>query len=329
MFILNQAYQLPAHFELVEVSKKFNTNYTLGSLDINSNEDGYPKRSDEKIMRSDIISSILQINKLKPTLNNLEKVELLVANGAFVEKSERHLNRIIQVFKSLDPEETDKSKFQKIYRACPPLLALETLTNSTMSFISQYSGLSSNNTTFGNTSQSSLNVLKTAMHSDTDISIIGSSNCASNFSFLSNSGLTAYDNHWKESSATCFFTTSKENQKNVLCKVVHAISDNQVPSLFSNQIKRSWSQILPKVPSDLIICSGAYTSNENESDLKYLKELHPNVISYFDQYGNLGSSSLFIGIALGIESFDENIRVIDIVDRDIYGRESLIRIEHV
>ena len=83
--------------------------------------------------------------------NDIEKMSLYVANGAFIQYFQKHMSRVLRVYKDLKGVMGELNR-KKIFRASPPLLALETLTNSNMSFISQYGGIKGNNTTYGNTS---------------------------------------------------------------------------------------------------------------------------------------------------------------------------------
>ena len=67
----------------------------------------------------------------------------------------------------------------------------------------------------------------------------------------------------------------------------------------------------------LIISSGSVYYSEN--NFKYSRSL-------FDDYGNMGSSNLVMGIIQGIQLLNEGMPFVDIIDRDLYGRESHVRI---
>jgi hypothetical protein len=98
---------------------------------------------------------------LSPSIHCLKNLEhlttrddfaLYVASGVFIEKIENHTKHLIKVYEELNEQSTAQETMQKVYRGSPPLLALQTLTNAAMSFISQYSGIKGNNATFGTTS---------------------------------------------------------------------------------------------------------------------------------------------------------------------------------
>ena len=72
---------------------------------------------------------------------------------------------------------------------------------------------------------------------------------------------------------------------------------------------------------------GAIDDETFEKDFSYLTKIHSNISSLYTKYGNLGASSIPLGIIEGIKHIQGGSDVIDIIDRDLYGRESLIRIE--
>ena len=79
--------------------------------------------------------------------------------------------------------------------------------------------------------------------------------------------------------------------------------------------------------SDLIICSGAFTPRENVKDLEYCQSFGVESHSLFESYGNLGAASSLLGIIEGVEKFKTATATVHVVDRDIYGRESIIKIK--
>jgi hypothetical protein len=54
-------YKLPSRFEKIEISSIYNKNMTSGILELSKKNEYYPTRSDEKIMRNDVIESIVGI----------------------------------------------------------------------------------------------------------------------------------------------------------------------------------------------------------------------------------------------------------------------------
>lgn len=333
-YITAYSQHLPSVFEYKEVSTLRKTGFHSGKLELNKDSKYFPERSDLKIMRDDIAACIVVIKEMladeKFTANQIESMPLYAANGAFVDKPEKHLQRMPQIYNSFKPEMTVEEKRKKVYKMSPPLIALETLTNSSMSFIAQYVGLKSQNTTFGNTSIGAWYALKqalTQLEIDTENNaIVSASNCGDTYSFLTNSGVLGIANKWRESAAVGNLMISS-SPENALCRITHTAHDKRIPNLDETKIKRNWNDLLPKEVADLIIYSGAFTDAVQEKDKTYIESIGMNAVSLFDKYGNLGSANITLSVITGIESFNETVRTIDILDRDVYGRESIIRIE--
>ena len=227
----------------------------------------------------------------------------------------KHLNRIINVYKSIEKGSSQEEIIRNIYRASSPFIALETLTNSNMSFIAQYTGIKGDNATFGNTSISSVYALQEASIAlqTAPMAIVNSSNCAGDYSYLTNSSVLGYDEEWKESTGVaCLLLGSQQND---------------IPNLESKDIERSWSELIPDTDADAIICSVAYSEKENQLDIDYCKKYNSKVYSHFSSYGNLGPSNVFFGIIKALEFIQKGSNIIDVIDRDVFGRESIIRVE--
>lgn len=326
---------LPEIFEMEFVSKIYNTKFILGSTVADKNSTYFPSRSDEKIMREDIKKSIISIrtmiNDSFLTESELEKALLFVANGAFVENTQKHLNKILTTYKNLPETISKEDKVYQLYRISPPLLALETLTNSTMSFISQYTGIKGHNATIGNTSKSAFFAIEEAIsalknNSKTN-AFVSASNCAGVYSFLCNSSIVGYKKGWRESVAGGNLLLSNLQSDHTICKITQINSSKTIPDIGAQEINRTWENLLPDSHSNLLIHSGAFEAETYELDQKYCEDFHKNAISLFPEYGNLGAADLIISLIHGVSKFDDTIRVIDIVDRDIFGRESHIRLE--
>lgn len=305
--------------------------YTSGELEFPINTNNTLIRSDEKVMRQDVKGSILIVNELIekfPWPDKIEELALYVANGAFVEKTDSHLKRIVDVYKSIPENTHDAEKIRKIYRASPPLVALETLTNSTMSFIAQYTGIKGNNATFGNTSISALHALQEAQSAldHRDSAIVCTSNCGGDYSYLTNSSVIGHADNWKEGAGVAALILDK-TKKTAKAKITFMKNDFRIPQLETRVIKRNWKKIVLDARADLLIHSGAYSKMENELDESYCKKLNKNTFSYFAKHGNMGPTNIIAGIIKAAQKIEDGAEIIDVLDRDIYGRETMIRIE--
>lgn len=338
-YVLAYNYQLAQEFVTLDVSSIRNSSFTAGKLKLDSQSPYYPGRSDEKIMRDDVIASIISIKKMLAEARTRgielpESTVLFVANGAFMDNPEIHLRRIPDVYRSFTPEMTEEEKIKQIYIASPPLLALETLTNGTMSFISQYAGIKGHNTTFGNTSQAGFYALEeatqTLQRTAEKNALVCACNSGGSYSFLTNSTVLGKERGIKESAATANLILKNAAQKpeNALCKITSIKSSLVVPSLGKNKIDRTWKNLISDKTADALIFSGAYDQVDYELDLAYCKSITQNTFSYFPEYGNMGPANSVIGIIKAIELIDQkNAETVNVFDRDVYGRESLIRLE--
>lgn len=332
LYIKGYKFNAPVTFQERNMSQIKQQSYTAGNLCIELDESKHANRSDEKIMRQDVKGSILVINQMieaSDLPDNIENVPLYVANGAFVENTDKHLKRIVDVYKTIEKDTSEADKIRKIFRASPPLVALETLTNSSMSFIAQYTGIKGNNATFGNTSIAALHVLQEAKIAllDSPLVIVNSSNCGGDYSYLTNSSVLGYDEQWKESAGVACLLLSKEQDGESLAKITILRNSFKVPDLETKTIERNWSELIPDNKTDVLIFSGAYSESTYESDKIYCEKLNPKVFSWFKTYGNMGPSNVLFGIIKAIDFIAEGSQIIDVLDRDIFGRESLIRVE--
>lgn len=325
---------LPDSFSKINISSIKKTSYVSGNILVDKSSPYYPARSDEKIMRQDVKASIIVINELikeMGLINEVANMPLFVANGAFIEDSDKYLTRISTVYKKFTQETSEEERIKKIYMASPPLVALETLTNSTMSFIAQYVGFKGHNTTFGNTSLSAYYSLKEAIDSmdEEGKSCVLSSNSGGNHSFLTNSSVLGYTDGWHESASVgCIvLSNSTRYSENQLCKITHLKHGVNIPDLESNELSQNWEALLPDKYADLVIFSGAFTEKTYIMDEKYCNCMCDATYSLFKEYGNLGSSNIILSLIKGIEFLNDGHKIIDVLDRDVYGRESLIRIE--
>ena len=335
-YILDHSSFVCDNFEDEKISELNNISVKIGKLSLDHNSEFFPSRSDQKVMRDDVKMSIVTAQELLKRYSFSEKtisnMPLFVSNGSFFGNFEKHLSRVLNVFKEATLEGSRIEVYKKIYRASPPLLAIETLTNSNMSFIAQYAGLKGNNATFGNTSISTYYALKQGVNeikNGENYCWVSSSNGANIYSHIMNRSTSEVELSGIENSGGGHIILSKKRHKDnkVLCKITKMTNTKKVPTLHDQTIKRTWDELLKSSKSELIIFSGAIDQGLNYKDEQYLKTLNIPTISIFEKYGFLGVSNLIFGIIEGIKHIKNGVKSIDVIDRDVYGRESLITIE--
>jgi len=335
-YILDHSSFVCDNFEDEKISELNNISVKIGKLSLDHDSEFFPSRSDQKVMRDDVKMSIVTaqelLNKYNFSEKSLSNMPLFVSNGSFFGNFEKHLSRVLNVFKEATLEGSRIEVYKKIYRASPPLLAIETLTNSNMSFIAQYAGLKGNNATFGNTSISTYYALKQGVDeikNGENYCWVSSSNGANIYSHIMNRSTSEVELSGIENTGGGHIILSKKRHKDnkVLCKITKMTNTKKVPNLFDKTIKRTWNELLKSSKSELIIFSGAIDKRVNYKDEQYLKTLNIPTISIFEKYGFLGVSNLIFGIIEGIKHIKNGVKSIDVIDRDVYGRESLITIE--
>lgn len=317
---------LPANFRLIQASAEQNLSFLSGELATDRSSPFFPERSDEKIMREDVKAAVIAVQEMMQDYPEslLEETDLYVANGVFIEDTGKQLQRVIDIYRQVEENFPEEEKVRRLYQATPPLLALQTLTNSSMSFISQYAGIKGNNTTFGNTSQSAFHAIQKAafaLQSGSERVLVCASNCAGAVSFLTFQSFFEEKENWKESAAAaCLFFESDAKAKS-LCRITGMKTNNRPQN----------SDLFSEFSSDdinTIIFSGAFTEAAYQKDLTRFNSTGKKLFSCFPEYGNLGSANLIMSIIKGIELLQSDPESkIAIVDRDPYGRESYIRME--
>ena len=336
MAVYIQAYHsmLPEVFEQRFISYEKDISGTFGVLDIPRTHANYPDRSDAKIMRMDVIASIVVIKELLQKLDLspdiLKEVSLLVANGAFLEEENKHMKRIMKTLKKVSELGSKTEKLNYVYKSVPPLTALETLTNSTMSFIAKYTGLKGNNTTFGNTSYGGFSALRKGIedvNEGINLALIGGANGSGAYSALAHLNFHDSSDGWKESTACAFVLLQKE-QKNARVKINKIQHEKRVPSLLGSPLKRNWdSFFIGETPPEIIIYSGGFTPDEFVTNKKEVNAICPKHFSWNEKYGNLGAASIPMSIIKGAQLIESGAyEVVDILDRDPYGREIYLQL---
>jgi hypothetical protein len=326
---------LPCRFKTEQISGITALEFVSGEFETDPTSDYFPNRSDLKIMRPEVIASILVTNALikkLPAGFNLENSGLFVASGVFIEKSDEHLQQVMKIFEDYEGLANRTERMHKLYRASPPLLALQTLTNSCMSFISQYTGIKGNNATYGTTSSAGFMALeqavKEAVYRRTS-SFVCAANCAGPISALMNMAFKQNTAGWKESAAAASVLIVPENSG------LTPVAKISLPAVKNNdpvhgEEGQNISGILDTLVSkaECTIISGAFTPSENEQLQKAPDPRHQPVTSFFDMLGNTGPVNLLVSMGIALEYLAaKKFSQVDLVDRDVYGRFSIIRLE--
>ena len=310
---------------------------------LNTNEEFYPKKSDIKAMRKDVVVGTFCLNELigkSHLAYNRENIPLYVATGLSVDDFSNEFSVINNFIEDIICEDdTRKHHYKKFYPLVPPLIALRTLTNAIGSFGAQYTGLAGDNTTFGNTSASGFYALneayKKVKNGESDLAVVGGTNGASLFSFNTFRYFTEDISIWKESlCSVCLVLESaaslkKRNAKGVL-EILSLSSCGKPPELSENTHgKELFSLLLKDLENDIFcIFSGGLTDREYLVQKNALEKKFANIFSLFPLLGNTGTPALLLSMILAIPlSRQGQFDSFYCFESDPYGREFRVHLK--
>lgn len=333
-------YKVPEKYAQLPLDFDPNLQYEFGELINDPKSPFHPKKNDSKIMRKDEIASVIALREMFKKLNLCEQamkdIDLYVANGVFLEDSNKYLTKISNNFK--DNPSMANNPMEAIYKYTPPLLALETLTNSTMSLIAQYLKIAGYNATFGNTSTSGFYALEEAFlnisQSRSKMAIAGGSNCGGLYSLLMFRNFFENAPNWKESAACAYLLIEKEGcrdeSRTPLANITAMYSSTEISFFNTTKKTLNIARFLDENQvNSHIIFTGALTSNLNEKLVNQLNKNH-SITNLYNYYGNSGVSGIYLGVIEAIKSFKNNdYSQLSVIDIDPYGRFSGINLEHV
>ena len=302
----------------------------IGVLKFDDKNKFFPAKPDLKIMRSDVLASTICIQQLVNQYNfnkkEIQQIDLYIANGNFVENLFDINNKIVKNFKKAFSIKEPKKRQQIFFRVSPPLLALNTLTNATESYNAQYTGIASNNTTFGNTSMSGFYALQEAVTNisagKTSIAVVGASNRSGIVSFLTNKKFMKKTT-WTESPGAVYMLLESEKNvkkynRKILGKITHIEHSKTIPSIFKQEEQKNEIYFIPK--SNTLFYSAPFSENNYIFNEKW-----KNIYTLDKQLGSTGSISVLLNIVSALTLLKKH-KNIDCIDIDPYNRKSFINI---
>ena len=337
-YILNDPDFVPPMSEIT--FNKASSGY-FGSLDLDAASPYYPDRQDLKIMRKDIVASVICIGELLEengmVREDLKHIPLFIANGMVVDKLYDKNNRLARLFFEAIRLESNRGKNIKLFKTVPPLLALQTLTNATESYVAQYSGIAGNNTTFGNTSISAYYALLEGFRNiesgKSNMAIVGASNSSgiySNYTFRQFTDMTSV---WRESPCSVFLLlesaeSMKLRQKTGLCEMVELKSSNNIPVLFESSPEKPYGSLIDEINGELTVFSGGFTEADYEKERQEVRSKSKNSFSWYSKLGNLGAGAVLMNIVTAVALMkSSSVALADCLDHDPYLRTSLVRLK--
>ena len=272
---------------------------TFRQCDISPEHPFYPKASDLKVMRDDTIASVIcaQLLLQSAQIQDHEKAEmsLLFANSNFIDNGILDFDTIALAIGEIQKASNAIEKNKSFAAEVSPLVPLRTLTNSTQSFVSQYTQIKGDSTTYGSTCLSAAHALDDAITlmqlNLSKTALLGGSHFANVFSFLNQYLHVPTIDQYAESTSASVFIVESESQ---------AIAANRSVCLWIDQLLfNDWPESTN--PYNRVYCGGSLTrSQDNDLVSKCHQQTGTDAQSLFPYFGSLGCAEL--GFLLSVAS---------------------------
>lgn len=304
---------------------------SLLSPEIPADHAHYPSRKDLKVMRQDSVAAVVAVGELLdeaplgPEL--LARCGLFLANGVCLDGSEEEIAAMATGLVPLADDETVASRLLRTSRATHPLMALKMLTNATQCFVAQKSLALGPNTTFGNTSHSAIDALETSIDQlrlgACNQVIAGASSDGGVHSWLYHRHFTGTA-PWREATGAAFVLL--ENEEGLRASGHRPLAEltalDTSPGFAWNGGGLLREKRAGAVCFNGPICESGYAA-QRELCLASFDEAH----SFFPSHGFLGTCGPFLSLLAGVALLRNGHHHAHAWNRDVYGREALLRLE--
>lgn len=321
-------------FHETEISRLKNSHATFGGLTPARTDPFYPRKSDEKIMRTDAISATILVSNMLHDLaidNDTSKdVSFFVCGGVFLEASNKYIAKVLHAFGKGTDIHNEQEQVAFMYRKTSPLLALETLTNSTTSFIAQYNGIKGHNQTYGNTCHSGYYAIQDAIQSQSHRALVVGANASGTYSYLTFKNFYPPTEAWRESACAAVLLFESEDCDILgtpLAKIKSMKVLAKAPSLTRKQ-RHPWKALLEDGQPEFVIYSGGYSTEEFEKNRAEVEAFCSTHFSWNHSLGGLGSATMMMNVQKAVEVLQNSeVEKVHVFNRDPYERISLIIVE--
>jgi hypothetical protein len=298
----------------------------------------YPTRSNEKVMRSEVIAATIGVcellQQLEPDDVAKSEIPLYVAAGTSLERKIGDLDWFARAFAAVVDCSSHSERNKRLSQVTPPLLALRTLTNATSSFIAERTQVAGNNTTFGSTSISGFYALKEGYEAvrggRCSMAVVGGASRGGVASYFMYRNFFDDSADWRESLSSTFLLLESESSVErravrPLCELTLLQAGGSPPCLSRSDPGVPFARFAAHAAgAPLAIFSGAFCRSEFVRQRAAVSTSWAEWASLFEVLGNGGTANVFLNILAGLALSDGRGSV-DCLDRDPYCRESLVR----
>lgn len=273
-----------------------------------------PNKSSKNIIRKDILGLGICIQALCKELNLKEKEMATLPIHLAITGSVKHLKKIVPHISNLTKPSFPSRKIQNIFKPLPPILSLLGLRNGAQSFSTPYceaiAGFLALTEAF-----------ESIRSGKSDQAIVGTCNLSKPEPLSDNSNVEP--KHSKESStAVCILLESSRSLKKRRAKALAEIKNPRqiMKATYPIKAKSNFDIDILKNTKKSIIYGGAFTQAGFDYDAKIVKGHDPNAFSFFPYWGNTGTSSLLLSIALAYEKLSLETGSYRCIDYDSVAR---------
>ncbi len=311
----------------------------FGELIIDESGAYFPQRQDAKVMRRDVLAASICAGELAAIppfqVGDVTNIPLYLSGGVFIEEVFNQNDKVSQYFRETMKISDDLKRREMMYKIVPPLLALNTLTNASSSYVAQYSKFAGHNATQGNTSVSGSYSAMAAwreIKKGREFAVAGATNRGELYSYLTFSRFFDASEIWRESCGAVLFALSGEKKPAKgdpppLCEIVEISFSINVPSLINPAVFERLEVDKLMDSDELVIFSGAFTNEIYRKQLELFSNGSGDCFSWFPVLGNMGPINNFMNILAAIIKLRTGrYQTALCVDKDPYGRESFVRI---
>ncbi len=310
-------------------------------LDLDEQSKYFPSQKDVKVMREDVIAATICAQELldsaKIETKERANIPLYMSNGTCLDQYLNNINNISAAYFDNSVNSELATKHKRVERVLPPLFVLNALTNSACSFVSQYSGIKGDSTVYGNTSHATIDALAEGISNlknmSSSIAVVGAANGAGLFFALTFNNFSHKSNHtWRMSNAAIMILLETEeslrgSSRAPLAEIALIKTGKNVPRLVTSQSKNIFENYYSK--SSMACFSGGLRQVDFETEKTALQNKYKTIFSLYPHIGCAGTVSPIINIALSCNFLKHGHRSVDCLNRDPFGRESLITLQEV
>jgi len=309
---------------------------------LDENAPHYPTRKARKTMSPDSVAAVVCTGELLDAANlagtDLTEVPFFVAAGPSLDSADADV-AVEALEHAIDGNATPQEHFSLLFDGTHPLFALRVLSNAGSCHVAQRFGLTGDSTTFGTTSTDGFHALETAVDyvrtGRAPMAVVGVYNGSGPLTALSHWTLRRAGELWRESGACVFvlvesLSAARAREAAPLALIDKVVAPPMVPSVLSPMRPEPYAFMADEERSGSVVFSGGFCDADYEAERSVARALWDDTFSWYEALGTLGTASVLVSLATGVARIRAGeIEASDGIDRDLYGRETRVRVRRV